>query len=364
MYNNYSQIEIYSRFQKAAIGIATWHEALNAMASYTGSMRGQLVGIGGPQSIPFNYVTYSCDEALNEFIDINGGSPDINPRVTAGMRANQFEIVGDNEYKNVRNVLKNDDYLDYNKKWDMPFGCQTNLLLKDDLLIGLAVLRSERDGSTNEDTINKFAQMIPIAYNAVNLALLLEHQGAHLITGALEKMTIKAVICDNLGKITAITPNAEEFIIKSNIIDINKKKLRLKNLYLQELLNCAFNKTLKSGNESQILISNNNYGINPIILSINLLPNNEWNFTISPKFIIKINDGNKLPEISELQTIYDLSRIEAEISNLICKGKTRDEIAQIRGVSIDTIRTHLKNIFLKFKVNRESDLIIKALSIK
>lgn len=58
---------------------------------------------------------------------------------------------------------------------------------------------------------------------------------------------------------------------------------------------------------------------------------------------------------------HGLSRREAEISLLICKGLTDKEIAEILGASFSTVRTHIKHIFSKLDVTTRSELIFALL---
>ena len=58
-----------------------------------------------------------------------------------------------------------------------------------------------------------------------------------------------------------------------------------------------------------------------------------------------------------LMTRFGLSRREAEISLLICKGLIDQEIARVLGMAFSTVRTHLKNIFRKLDVSTRSELI-------
>ena len=58
-----------------------WDKALRQMAHHTGSARGELVAFGGAHSVPFNWITDATDGALDEFLAIGGGDPEVNWRV-------------------------------------------------------------------------------------------------------------------------------------------------------------------------------------------------------------------------------------------------------------------------------------------
>lgn len=53
-----------------------------------------------------------------------------------------------------------------------------------------------------------------------------------------------------------------------------------------------------------------------------------------------------------------LTNRELEIVQHLMQGKTNHEIAQAQFVSINTVKTHLKNIFMKFDVDNRGQLIV------
>ena len=61
------------------------------------------------------------------------------------------------------------------------------------------------------------------------------------------------------------------------------------------------------------------------------------------------------PEL--LQTFYDLTPAEAELVVLLAEGVSLEEAAKRRGVTINTVRSQLKNVFAKTDTNRQGELI-------
>lgn len=58
---------------------------------------------------------------------------------------------------------------------------------------------------------------------------------------------------------------------------------------------------------------------------------------------------------------YELSRREAEVALSCVEGKTNAEIGACLGVSPETVKFHLRNIFTKFGVRRRTELISRLL---
>jgi DNA-binding NarL/FixJ family response regulator len=58
-----------------------------------------------------------------------------------------------------------------------------------------------------------------------------------------------------------------------------------------------------------------------------------------------------------------LTKRERDILLLIRLGKTNKEVAQELDVSVNTVKTHLKNLFAKLEVHNRTQATIKAESI-
>ena len=61
---------------------------------------------------------------------------------------------------------------------------------------------------------------------------------------------------------------------------------------------------------------------------------------------------------------YHLSKREQEVLDLLAKGYSYKRIASDMFVSLDTIRTHIKNIYLKLQVNSATEAVAKALQLR
>ena len=64
-----------------------------------------------------------------------------------------------------------------------------------------------------------------------------------------------------------------------------------------------------------------------------------------------------MPTREALGTIYGLTPAEAEVVQLLAKGLPLDEIAADRGISLNTVRSHLKHIFSKTGTSRQGELL-------
>lgn len=75
--------------------------------------------------------------------------------------------------------------------------------------------------------------------------------------------------------------------------------------------------------------------------------------------IVLIQDANKYKPFCQqkLRKTYGLTQAEANIAISILHGKNVEEIATERGVQANTVRVHLKQVFSKIGVRRQSELV-------
>jgi DNA-binding NarL/FixJ family response regulator len=73
---------------------------------------------------------------------------------------------------------------------------------------------------------------------------------------------------------------------------------------------------------------------------------------------------NSMQQQQKVRDNYKLTRREGDVLHLLSKGNSVKMIANALGVSIDTVRTHTKNIYDKLHVNSQTEAVSKALNEK
>lgn len=62
---------------------------------------------------------------------------------------------------------------------------------------------------------------------------------------------------------------------------------------------------------------------------------------------------------SRIRALYGLTRAEAEVAEALCQGRGLEELSQERGVALNTVRTQIKNIYVKLDCSRQSELVAR-----
>lgn len=349
-------------FASAALDAANWLPALERLAELTGSSHGQLLGVGNARNVPFNIVSDAPSGALQTFAEIDGASPLINPRIAASNRARVLELVAERQIAAVQAQLSNQVFADFAATHGIPFGCQASLVKDGDGLIGLAVLRSGRDGVTSEQQLNIFANVASYARMAVNVQIGLENEGGRLIAGSFEVMSAAAFVCDRDARVLARTPSTEA-LLSSGCLKIDSGRLRAGDgqeggLLQAAIRHCADTPLHETAGSTAVVVRRPPPA-GPLVLDVTRLPHSNASLRRSARILIVARKSERSLEVScpVLIEAYDLTRTEAEIAVALLAGHSRQQIAANRGVAEGTVHTQIKSVFAKCGVSREAELV-------
>lgn len=106
-------------------------------------------------------------------------------------------------------------------------------------------------------------------------------------------------------------------------------------------------------------------GYRPLSIIVQQLPaENSVRDDERPAFALIISDPNRVIELDHaaLCCLYGLTPAEGRLAALLASGKHIESAAHLLGVSIHTVRTHLKHIFSKTETSSQSDLVRLILS--
>ncbi|HEY4545755.1 MAG TPA: helix-turn-helix transcriptional regulator [Pedomonas sp.] len=348
-------------FAAAPFEPAGWDIALKELARQTRSSRMQLLGIGGPHAIPFNWTSDVIDGFIEGFVRIGGGDPAINWRVAA-TRA-PLEISSEVDYARARQGMKRSNiYDDFAARYEAVYGCQTVLLQNQGMFIGLAALRSEADGPTNEDERAVFSAAAPHVLSAIQMQRALDNQGAQLVSGSLEAVGTAAFVCDGTGRVAALTAMAEGWLRDHGSLRLIAGRLSASRPQEDRVFQNALATVLSSERPAlpQRFWLGEDYTQESFHLcEIFALPRRDWSFGFEPRALVTIRMPQDLaPDHSALLSdALGLTNAEADVAIRAARGQSRDEIAQQRGASAETVNSQFKTIFRKTGVRREGELI-------
>jgi len=182
-----------------------WEKAIVQIMEATRSSGAHLLGMGGPLLLPLN-VSLGVSG-----IDRYLGDPHFHGRTNwrVGSTTVAMAIQHEGDYARYRNAHDTTEYDDVASDLDIQFGCQSAVLLDQQQLLGLALLRSRRDGPCTEETLRRFAILRHQLARAVRMQIALAGEAAEMMIGDLGPLHGATLLLDLHGSLCALTPAAE-----------------------------------------------------------------------------------------------------------------------------------------------------------
>jgi DNA-binding CsgD family transcriptional regulator len=360
-------LAITDAFQTAAIDRSGWYGALDALAKATGSRSGELICVGNDTSVPINIVT-EMDPAFHPaFMEHGGGDPKFNPRVAAGMKAPILKVLSEWDFITPDAYERHPHYQEFARPWDVPYICLATLDRTQDDLVGLAVIRSHEQGYIEPQQRAIFASIAPHVRAAVRTHKLLDDNGASVLAGAMEALSIPAFICDRRGIVRALSPTAEVLLSGERGLVMKTGRLHaqgiLEDRALDDAIVAAALGHAKPGAPLQrtIVVRTARSDAAPLVLDVIALPRRDYEFSFAPRVLViaRGSRGSAERKAAILQTAYALTAAETDIAMQLIEGRTPETIAADRNVAVGTVRAQIKSLMAKTGVSRQVELVAR-----
>lgn len=369
--NDESWLALVDAFQSAAIDSSGWYQALERLAQATGSRAGELICIGAQGYVPLNILTNVEPEMLQAFQDCDGGNPDVNPRVRAGMNAPVLKVLAEADFMTPEEHARHPHYDEFARPWDIPYICLSTLERSEDLLVGLAVCRSEREGHITSAQREIFSSIAPHVRAAARTQMMLEDQSAMIVAGAMEALSIPAFICDRDGMVRALSPAAEALVRTDRGLQLKQGSLRPDNAVEAQSLRSAIELAARGcdkpgpATQSTVVLRGTRADASPLVLEVISLPRRQYQFNFSARVLVIVRGSQESGErkATILRSAYALTSAETDIAMQLAAGRAAEVIAGSRGVSIGTVRAQIKALMAKIGVSRQIELVARLNSL-
>ena len=357
-------LAVTDAFYSAALSQDGWYQALEGLAEATGSANGELIGLGANAAVPFNIFTNIDSAFVADFVAAGGGDPQLNPRVNAGIKAPPLKVLAESDFISPDEHKRHPHYQEFAFKWGIPYSCLTTLERTDDLLIGLAVGRNKTQGHITDGQKQVFQSIAPHVRAAVRMQIALEGEGAALLVGALDSMSMPAFIYDRTGVVRAMTPAAEKLLGSERGLQMRLGQLAAINPADDRVLNDAIKNALQGRAAGSapvmhtVIIRKEQSPLPLLVLDVIALPARQFELGFAPRVMVlargeRANDSRRN---IILRVAYGLTAAETEVAIHLADGRTPDAVAVARGVSLATVRFQIKSILAKVGVKRQVEL--------
>ena len=200
-----------------------WRDALGMIATATHSRGSDLVSLGG--SLPsLNIFSGYGEDAVEAFEDPRLWGP-CNWRV--GSATVPFQIRHDGHYREYRERVDTRLYDEVAFGIDMPFGCQTIFAQDETGFLGLALLRTEREGPCTPESIAVFGRLCRSMARSIKVEATLAGEGAAIALRDYEAIDRAVALVNRHGWLCGMSPEADAMLIAGWPLQSARERLRL-----------------------------------------------------------------------------------------------------------------------------------------
>ncbi len=188
-----------------------------------------------------------------------------------------------------------------------------------------------------------------------------------LYSGAMERLLLGMVSLDQNGDIIQMNPEAQRILDEKDGIQLTSKGIKAskhsENQELQSLLQEAIAGGISDSEPSVVeaMSITRQFDRSRLGIVVRTIPMGEWSGAGKrPAAVLFLRDPdyNSAEPIQEVvQRVFGLTRMEAALAVLLARGYTLDEAAEELNVRRNTARTHLRSIFGKTGVSRQTMLV-------
>lgn len=255
-------------------------------------------------------------------------------------------------------------YWDWLRKADVFYIVGAVFPFGEDEIFSLGIHRPRRAGNFEEDDKRPVAQFLPHLQRALqlrrHLPSAIERDAA---LDALERIGLATLVVVEDGLIIYANSEAEHLMGRGDSIRSAQSRLRAPDHSSGKLLTAAIDNALKTvagapGPVNRVLAIPRPGRLPITVLVSPFKPARDGLGPPVPAAIVFIRDPER-PSASQeaLQSLFGLTATEAAIASALAVGQSLNDIAARYRITLNTIRTHIKNVFTKTGTNRQPELV-------
>ena len=240
-----------------------------------------------------------------------------------------------------------------------------------DLVSFLTGLRSQRSGPFGEAEEHLVERLMPHLQNALRVHRRLAGFNATLQAAneALDRLPHAVVITDGSRKILLANQTAERMLAANDGVYASARAIHARYPLDDRKLEASISRAalreldaVRLGGTA--LTISRPSGRAALELLVWPLPVRSELGGHGPAAVLFITDPetDRTPGNQALHQLYGLTPAEAKLASALAAGKSLEEYASEAQVNISTVRTHLKHLFSKMSVGRQSELVRRILS--
>ncbi len=346
-----------SSLQRAALEPQAWEEALDAACKLTGGRVGNLLATGGVQWLHANWYAGLAELDPADMVAAGVADPARNPRLHAGLNAPVMQAQCDDDILGPGERDRYDIYRTLDRE-GTGFATWISVYRTPDLNVAFVVGGDHhRDEGRDREAYMRLARL---ARQTIELQVAVEERGADVLAGALEGLSTAAFLCAADGRVRRLTPAAEAMLRERGALCLRGGVLYARRAEDATRLAPLIAHAARDEDavRRSLMIADPSGGP-PVMLDIARLRRSAFGLGFEPEVLVMVRDNPRatLDGLRAAATAYGLTAAETQIAALMTEGLSVEQVAEERAVAVGTVRTHVRSLFAKTGVNRQTELI-------
>ncbi|WP_138919452.1 helix-turn-helix transcriptional regulator [Oceanicola sp. S124] len=201
---------------------------------------------------------------------------------------------------------------------------------------------------------------------AITLSSRLENADVERSLGSelLGRLSIGTVFLDAERRVVAMTGAAESLVGLGNGLHLRAGMLTASFGHEDRALQTAIRQAMEAGPDEVPTVLQIQRQRDERTLGVVVQPvaRGARNGGIVCSVVIRDGEAANEPQVDMLRRLFELTPAEAVLTSILSKGHTLDEASEELAISRNTARAHLRSIFSKCGINRQTELVRLVLS--
>ncbi|MGE8064339.1 helix-turn-helix transcriptional regulator [Pseudomonas sp. NPDC089569] len=208
------------------------------------------------------------------------------------------------------------------------------------------------------------AMFIPHLRRALQMHNLLDRSESlsELYSQAISRLSVATLVLDESGSVLRVNPVAQEILARSDGLKLVGGRLEATypsdNRELQRLIRGAFSPDAPKSAEAMSVTRPS--GLVNLGVVVESIPSLDWaEEKNQPAALVYIRDAASKSLASEVVTkqLFNLTKAETALAMELANGLSLEEAAEVLNIRRNTARAHLRSIFSKTGVRRQTELV-------
>jgi DNA-binding CsgD family transcriptional regulator len=261
---------------------------------------------------------------------------------------------------------------EYNADWLRPQGLSSSIttpaMVRGSSVLNVSVLRGQSRLGFTEAELEAWRRLTPHVLRALEVrrtmqASLIERNSALL---ALNDLDVGVAFASAEGRLLLANPAAETVLSAGQALRVVGGRLHADGSAATNQLHRLIAEASRSGSGGAAggtLVVNGHDGA-AIAVMVSPVPASNGTLPLEPMAMLLMTDRRRAAQVDSkaLERVYGLTPAQAQLLQALIQGRRLGEYAGDAGLSINTVKSHMKQIFEKTGENRQADLVRRVLA--